>query len=78
MPGRPNEKTYTVAREMLWKVALVAFYQPKTSGSEQGSASCKLSVKLVYAMESRAYSSSSQRVWKDQQLCLLDQALGDK
>lgn len=29
MPGRPNEKTYTVAIEMLWKVALVAFYQPK-------------------------------------------------
>lgn len=29
MPERPNEKTYTVAIEMLWKVALVAFYQPK-------------------------------------------------
>lgn len=78
MPGRPNEKTYTVAIVLLWKVALVAFYQPKTSGSEQGSTSCKLSLKLVYAMESRAYSSSSQRVWEDQQLCLLDRALGDK
>lgn len=38
MPERPNP----VATVLLPKVALVAFYQPKTSGSEQGSTSCKL------------------------------------
>lgn len=43
MPERPNP----VATVLLPKVALVAFYQPKTSGSEQGSTSSKLSLKLV-------------------------------
>lgn len=47
MPERPIEKAYPVASVLLPKVALVAFYQPKTSGSEQGSTSCKLSLKLV-------------------------------
>lgn len=35
MPERPNEKAYPVAMVLLRKVALVAFYQPKTSGSER-------------------------------------------
>lgn len=47
MPERPIEKAYPVATVLLPKETLVAFYQAKTSGSEQESTSCKLSLKLV-------------------------------
>lgn len=77
MPDRPSEKADTVATVLLRKVALVDSTSPRLE-AQKGSTSHKLSLKLVYAVESAAYSSCSQSVWEDQQLCLLARALGDK